>query len=309
MGERPNSFTTRSAPLHNNLNENVLKFASLNVCGLKTRLEYPDFVTYFSSFDIICYQETKVDEFDILSLPGFTAISQPRKQRQYRKSGGLAIFIKDNISQFCTQYKTESDYILWISIDKSVLDTDENVILGSIYIPPVQSRYYNEDEFAVLESEIISQCSNNKYVFINGDLNGRSSRLPDFTLIDSFVSDLFDFDDSTANFFDKTSLLENLNIPLERASKDHKTNTMGYWLIDTCKNNNLFIVNGRFGKDKGIGTTTFRDKSLIDYTLCSAESFEILHDFEIVELDPVFSDGHSLLAWSVKCNNKMNNFK
>ena len=307
MGEHLNSITTRSAPLHNNLNEKVLKFASLNVCGLNTRLEYPDFVTYFSSFDIICYQETKVDEFDILSLPGFTAISQPRKQRQYRKSGGLAIFIKDNISQFCTQYKTESDYILWISIDKSVLDTDENVILGSIYIPPVQSRYYNEDELAVLESEIISQCSNNKYVFINGDLNGRSSRLPDFTLIDSFVSDLFDFDDSTANFFDKTSLLENLNIPLERASKDHKTNTMGYWLIDTCKNNNLFIVNGRFGKDKGIGTTTFRDKSLIDYTLCSAESFEILHDFEIVELDPVFSDGHSLLAWSVKCNNKMNN--
>ena len=114
------------------------------------------------------------------------------------------------------------------------------------------------------------------------------------------MSDLFDFDDSTANFFDKTSLLENLNIPLERASKDHKTNTMGYWLIDTCKNNNLFIVNGRFGKDKGIGTATFRDKSLIDYTLCSAESFEILHDFEIVELDPVFSDRQSLLAWSVK---------
>ena len=140
-------------------------------------------VIYFSSFDIICYQETKVDEFDILSLPGFTAISQPRKQRHYRKSGGLAIFIKDNISQFCIQYKTESDYILWISIDKSVLDTDENVILGSIYIPPVQSRYYNKVELAVLEREIISQCSNNKYVFINGDLNGRSSHLPDFTLV------------------------------------------------------------------------------------------------------------------------------
>ena len=98
-------------------------------------------------------------------------------------------------------------------------------------------------EIAVLESEIISQRSNNKYVFINGDLNGRSSQLPDFTLIDSFVSDLFDFDDSTASFFDKTSLLENMNIPLDRASKDHKTNTLGYWLIDTCKNNNLFIVN------------------------------------------------------------------
>ena len=69
----------------------------------------------------------------------------------------------------------------------------------------------------------------------------------------------------------------------------------------------MFIVNGRFGKDKGIGETTFRDKSLIDYTLCSAESFEILNDFEVIELDSVFSDGHALLEWSIKCNNPINN--
>ena len=174
-------------------------------------------MSYFSSFDIICYQETKVDEFDILSLPGFTAISQPQKQRQYRKSGGLAGFVKDNISNFCEHHKTESDYILWISIDKRILDTDENIILGTVY--------------------------------------------------------MFDFDDSTSSFFDITTVLENMNIPLDSVSRDNKTNTTGYWLIDTCKNNNLFIVNGRFGKDKGIGATTFRDKSLIDYTLCSAESF------------------------------------
>ena len=129
-------------------------------------------MTYFSKYDIICYQETKTDEFDILSLPGFTAISQPRKQKYYRKSGGLAVFVKNDISDYCLHFKTESDYILWISIDKRILQTDENVILGTIYIPPSQSRFYNEDEIAVLENEIISQCSSNKYVFINGDING-----------------------------------------------------------------------------------------------------------------------------------------
>ena len=187
--------------MHNKLNGQSLKIASLNVCGLKTRLEYPDFVNYFSSFDIICYQETKLDEFDIVSLPGFTAISQPRKEKQNRKSGGLAFFIRDNISEYCKHRKTASAYILWISIDKRIIDTDENVILGTIYIPPVQSRFYNEDEIAVLENEIISQCSNNKYVFINGDINGWTSRLPDFTRLDNFVSDMFDFDDYTASFF------------------------------------------------------------------------------------------------------------
>ena len=50
-------------------------------------------------------------------------------------------------------------------------------------------------------------------------------------------------------FFDKTNILEKLNIPLERVSQDAKNNNTGYWLVDTCKSNNLFIVNGRFGKD------------------------------------------------------------
>ena len=144
-------------------------------------------------------------------------------------------------------------------------------------------------------------------MFINGDINGRTFFfLLDFTRLDNFMSDMLDSDDSVASFFDKVTFLENMNVPLVRASKDRKTNTIGYWLIDTCKNNNLFIVNGRFGKDEGIGETTFRDKSLIDYTLCSAESFEILNDFEVIELDSVFSDGHALLEWSIKCNNPIN---
>ena len=53
---------------------------------------------------------------------------------------------------------------------------------------------------------------------------------------------MFDFDDEIANFFDKTEMLENLNIPLTRSTTDTNTNNYGYWLIYLCKNNNLFIV-------------------------------------------------------------------
>ena len=229
-------------------------------------------------------------------------ISQPRKERQFRRSGGLAILIKDDLAEFCKHLKTESDYILWISIDKHILHTDENIVIGTIYIPPSQSRFYNEDEIAILESEILSMCSDHKYVFINGDFNGRTSHLDDFTKLDSFVSDMLEFDDTAASFFDKTNVLQNLSIPLERASKDHRTNNTGYWMIDTCKNNNLFIINGRYGKDRGIGALTFRDQSLIDYTVCTADSFKIMQDFEVVELDPIFSDGHAALVWSIQCN-------
>ena len=237
---------------------------------------------------------------DIISFPGFKLISQPRKEPYLRKSGGLAIFIKDDIANYCKPLETESDYILWISLDKSITNTDENIILGTIYVPPAQSRFYNDDEILVLENEIMSLCSNHKYVFITGDINARTARLCDFTRLDPFVVDMFDIDDDIASFFDKTTILEDLGIPFHRVSHDNKTNNSGYWLTDLCKNNNIFIVNGRFGKDKEVGAATFRDKSVIDYTLCTADSLRLLNDFEIVELDSLFSDGHALLSWSLK---------
>ena len=113
---------------------------------------------------------------------------------------------------------------------------------------------------------------------------------------------MFDFDDGLTNFFDKTAISENQNIPLQRGARDTKTNTSGYWLIDTCKNNNLFITNGRVGKDKGVGHKTFRGTSTSDYTVCTANCFEFLTQFEVIDLDPIFSNGHALLSWSFKTN-------
>ena len=51
-----------------------------------------------------------------------------------------------------------------------------------------------------------------EYVFINGDINSRPSRLTDFSRIDNFVPDMFEFDNDTASCFDKTNELDNLNI-------------------------------------------------------------------------------------------------
>ena len=78
-----------------------------------------------------------------------------------------------------------------------------------------------------------------------------------------------DFDEDTSNFYNQAELLPTLNINQNRVSQDMKTNNNGYKLIDICRNNNLFILNGRFGKDKNLGKFTFRDQSLIDYTICS----------------------------------------
>ena len=76
---------------------NELKIASLNVCGLKTRINYPDFIILLEKYDIVCIQESKLDIFDIIDVPEFTFFSKPRKEKYLRKSGGLAYFIKNTI--------------------------------------------------------------------------------------------------------------------------------------------------------------------------------------------------------------------
>ena len=60
------------------------------------------------------------------------------------------------------------------------------------------------------------------------------------------------------------------------------------------------------GSDKDKGNFTFRHTSVIDYMLASVESLKILNDFDIIETDPIFSDGHSLLQLSISCTDQLN---
>jgi hypothetical protein len=105
---------------------------------------------------------------------------------------------------------------------------------------------------------------------LTGDVNGRVAQMSDFIPSDPFLNDIFDIDLASRDHFDKYILLENLAIPLSRTSKDKITNANGLMLIDLCRNNNLFIANGRLSQDKNVGEFTFREKSVIDYLIASA---------------------------------------
>ena len=49
------------------------------------------------------------------------------------------------------------------------------------------------------------------------------------------------------------------------------------------------------------GSLTFRDKSTIDYAITSVKAFKMLKDFEILDLDRIFSDGHACLHVQIAC--------
>jgi hypothetical protein len=168
-----------------------------------------------------------------------------------------------------------------------------------MYVPPEQSRFFNDDEFYDFQNDISVKCSKYETVLITGDSNGHTSTLPDYLEFDDFLSSYLNVDDATLDSFNQINKLEKLNIPRDRLSQCSKINNNGKKFLEICKNNNLFILNGRFSCDKSIGKCTFRGKTVIDYSIATINCILLLNEFDIIELDSLFSDGHCLLSMNI----------
>ena len=55
------------------------------------------------------------------------------------------------------------------------MNLNENLILGTVYLPPENSNFSNDEEFLTMENEITSFCSKHKHVMLSGDFNARTS--------------------------------------------------------------------------------------------------------------------------------------
>ena len=69
--------------------------------------------------------------------------------------------------------------------------------------------------------------------------------------------------------------------------------------------NSMLILNGRCGDDKFIDSITFRNQSLIDYSIVSFQSLQLIKSFRVLELDALFSDGHSRMSTSLCFKNDL----
>ena len=48
----------------------------LNVCGLKSKLRFPDFYDFIMGYNIVLLTETKLDEMDSIEIPGFNIFTK-----------------------------------------------------------------------------------------------------------------------------------------------------------------------------------------------------------------------------------------
>ena len=69
---------------------------------------------------------------------------------------------------------------------------------------------------------------------------------------------------------DSTDMMSRLNIDINRVSKDSKVNIFGKQLIEFCKNNDMLILNGRAFGDNGVGKPKCKNKSVVNYVICSS---------------------------------------
>ncbi|CAC5398281.1 unnamed protein product [Mytilus coruscus] len=101
--------------------------------------------------------------------------------------------------------------------------------------------------------------------------------------------------------YDYENLLR-LKLPLNRKSTcTNKPNAYGHKLLDFCRKNNVYIINGRAGKDRFLGERTCKDLTTTDYCLCSSNLLSCESEFEINEYSPIFSDVHRQLHLTLNC--------
>ena len=67
---------------------------------------------------------------------------------------------------------------------------EQDLVCGIVYIPPLGSKYTNDDPYLEMQEEIFRYCSDRKHVLLFGDFNSRSKALPDYVKLDEYMSDI-----------------------------------------------------------------------------------------------------------------------
>lgn len=182
-------------------------------------------------------------------------------------------------------------------------------MLGTVYIPPINSRFSSVDIFDDIENEIFCLSKENECVCLIGDFNSRRSTLRDYNESDE-TSQIFNNTKSDINFnwvsdeLDVQSL-EKYGLSIERKSKDNIVNSYGKRLVEVCKHCNMIILNGRSSSDQE-GEFTCKKTSVVDYCISNTEFLKHVQDLRILPFSPFLSDVHNPIEVLLALGNQDN---
>ena len=212
-----------------------LKFLSLDVCELRSKLLIPEFLNYINHFDVTAVFETKLDDLDESMLQNFECITKNRKQKTAKQSGGIAVLIKNKIFKYFSAVESECEYVLWFTLSKTICGTIDDVRFGAVYIPPENSDYNLECIMEQFYFEVDENARTFKNLILMGDFNARTSSLDDFAEIDRDIFDQINVDPEEIFVSDQVDEIVRygLSVKLFGTSQDERTNKLARCLLRT----------------------------------------------------------------------------
>ena len=284
------------------INCDKLVIASWNVNGLNRELLQDSyFVNTVNKFDCIILCETWLKTCDDFEDMYMYSIPATREYKKGRPHGGSIILIKTLLKPHIKIIESQSKCIIWLKFDKSYFNLDKNLYIGAIYIPPIESTSYTNNNkyvhYDILENEYIKYSGLGDTVIL-GDFNARSGHLADY--IESSHHDIIN-NEITNNEITTYGT----NCVKDRTSCDNTSNQFGRRLTDFCCQTDLKILNGRTLGDLQGNFTCFRPngRSVVDYALANNR---LLHNIKYFKIHShsEFSD-HALIELSLHVNYKL----
>ena len=180
-------------------NAKEIKFCTLNVCGLHSKLENGYFDLFCSQYDILCFSETKACNFNFSQtlLHDYTVFSAEGSEDKLFATHGLCILVRQAFSKYFTVIHHASTHVLWLKVDKGLIGCE--FIVGALYLPCESSKFYEPNVF----ESICDDISSFEFpVCILGDFNSRTGCL----------NDLFDNDDMPVHMYALDEAQQHYNV-------------------------------------------------------------------------------------------------
>ena len=102
---------------------------------------------FISDYPIICLSETWTNKHSKFDSKGYSkpihSYRRLQNRRAKRSSGGIMIYIKDDIRQGVKLVKNELDCVVWLKLDKIFFSIEDDVYICITYIAPENSPIHN----------------------------------------------------------------------------------------------------------------------------------------------------------------------
>lgn len=133
-----------------------VSICSWNINGLGQKHRDESFIENVK-YDINIILETWKGDSPDIKIKDYYSFSKyrMRKKRARRNSGGIIVYIKNEIKRgVCLMENiTQSKNRIWLKLDKKFFGFKRDIFLCGVYIPPLNSPHY-DNEYELLENEV-----------------------------------------------------------------------------------------------------------------------------------------------------------